>query len=196
MNLQTISGDKIIEVQNRIKALQEIVRFNQNDKIGYARMQRSNHFDSAMVDRMKPAEFLLLFPNAPVDSDFAAENAEITAKQTQLTAAIAAQPANDPGNNYHNYTVLPLQSKIEELQRKKQFVIDTYNRQKVKPDRPLTEAEFLQLYPEPTFTAENAAIATANTECNKLDAFLKSGPYPQYPATYDVDLLAGTAVSA
>ncbi|WP_446810561.1 hypothetical protein ACH50O_02945 [Methylomonas sp. 2BW1-5-20] len=195
MNMQTVDGNKLIEVKNRIKALQEIIRYNQNDKIGYSLSQHSARMHGALRDIMKPAEFLLLFPNAPADADadFVPENTEIAAKQTTLAAAIAAQPANDPGNNYRNYTVIPIQNRIAELQRQKQFSIDTYNRQKLKPDRPLTETEFLQLYPTPTFTAENAAIAAAQTECNKLDAFLKSGPYPQYPAAYDVDLLAGTA---
>lgn len=193
MNMQLVSGNKLIEAKNRIKVLQDLIS-NTQSSIQNQRDAHDRRRWAATREPMKAAEFLSLFPNAPVDSDFVAENAEIATKQTDLSTAIAALRPNDQSGELYG-KVSAIKVRIEELQRKKQSAIDTYARLKIKPDRPLTEVEFLQMYQAPTFATENTAITAAQTECNKLDAFLKSGPYPQYPAQYDIDQLSGTAVS-
>jgi len=167
MNMQTVGGDKLLEVKNRVKALQAIVRDTQH-KISCTQAAHANRFNAAMKSRMSPAEFLTLFPNPPVSG-------------ANLTAYTAVKNGTD--------TLSPA---IDDPLVAEDFLkLDQYYAELAKPSRSLTDAEFLQLYPEPSFTTENAAIATAQIEANKLDAFLKSETANQL----DVDLLAGTAVS-
>lgn len=192
--MQTVVGNTLLAAKNRITTLQTIVKNNQLS-MGDRSSAHAQRQQIAASNKMTQAEFLLLFPTAPVDTDFVTENAEIAAKQTALAAAIAARPPVDPGSNYYNTNIIPLQSKISELQANKERAISAYTRQAQKPERALTDAEFAQLYPTPSLVAEQTAIAAAQTECNTLSAFLKSGPYPNYPAMYDIDLLTGTAVS-
>ncbi|MDX8128002.1 hypothetical protein QLH52_11970 [Methylomonas sp. OY6] len=172
MNMQIVTGEKLGEVKARIQALQEIVRFNQDDKIGYERMQLANRFNAAMKNRMTPAEFVELFPNPPVSGT------NLTLYNAVKTGADQLSPANESPEIAADFLEL-----------------DNYFRNAAKPDRSLTEAEFSTLYPEPNFDIETAAIATAQTEADKLRSFLKSGPYPDYPRMYDIDFLTGTAVS-
>ncbi|WKJ91346.1 hypothetical protein QZJ86_04245 [Methylomonas montana] len=171
MNIKTVDGNKLIEVKNRLKALQVIVRDTQH-KISCEQAAHADRLNSAMKNRMSPAEFLALFPNPPVSG-------------ANLTAYTAVKNGTD--------TLSPA---IDDPLVAEDFLkLDQHYAERAKPSRSLTESEFLQLYPAPTFTAENAAIAAAQVECDKLAAFLRSGPANQYPAPFDVDFLSTTAVS-
>lgn len=171
MNMQTVGGDKLLEVKNRLKALQVIVRDTQH-KISCTQAAQADRFNAAMKNRMSPAEYAALFPNPPV------AGANFTAYTAVKNGTDTLSPAID-----------------DPLVAEDFLKLDQHYAELSKPSRSLTKEEFDTLYPAPNFATENAAIATDQTEANKLHSFLKSGPYPQYPAEYDVDLLAGTAVS-
>ncbi|OAI12811.1 hypothetical protein A1507_18775 [Methylomonas koyamae] len=122
-----------------------------------------------------------LFPSPPT---FAAENAEIASKQAQIAAITGTNTR--PKDR--------LEQDIFMLNAQKSMKTATYARELSKPERTMTAAQFSTLYPAPTHATDLSTISTAQTEANKLDAFLKSGPYPN-PGAYDVDLLSGTTVS-
>ncbi|WP_139306107.1 hypothetical protein [Methylomonas sp. LWB] len=152
--------------------------------------QRNAEYDrrrqAALRENMRPAEFLALFPSPPGTTEFAAEDAEIAAKQAQIAALNASGGTNTA-------VTTRLQNDIDMLNVQKGLKTSAYTRQLTKPERPLTAAEFATLYPAPTHTADQATISAGQTEANDLNAFIYSGPYPS-PGLYDVDLLAGTAV--
>lgn len=171
MNMQLVSGNKLQEVQNRLKALQTTVRDIQH-KISCTQAAHANRFNSAMKNRVSPAEFLALFPNPPVSG------ANLTAYNAVKNGTDQLSPATgDP------------------LIAADFLKLDQYYAELAKPSRSLTKEEFDTLYPAPSIATENAAIATAQAEVERLHSFLRSGPFPDYPKNYDVDFLLTTAVS-
>lgn len=183
MNIQQVTGGTLFAAKNRIAVLQQTVKDGQLS-IEARNAAHDRHREAALRENMKPSEFLALFPSPPT---FAAEDAEIAAKQAQIDALDAGTGTNHMPQAY-------LQRDIDMLGVQKINKTAAYNRQLTKPERPLTAAEFATLYPEPTHTADQSTITAAQTEANKLDSFFKSGPYPN-PGAYDVDLLADTEVS-
>jgi len=180
MNMQPVTGPKVTEVKTRITALQATVRQNQLDIQTKTDQHEKRRVNTTQKSRMTPAEFLLIYPSAP---STAAEDAEIAS----LTAQISGKPLNSLETG-------PARKRLDEVQIAKKIKIDDYNRNKLAPEGPLTAAQFDSLYSAPTTTAETAAISAAQTEANKLDSFLKSGPAPN-AGSYDVDFLVGTAIT-
>jgi hypothetical protein len=183
MNMQQVTGGTLFAAKNRIAVLQQAVKDGQLS-IEARNAAHDRRRGAALRENMKPSEFLALFPSPPT---FAAEDAEIAAKQAQINVLNAGTGTN----------VMPqanLQRDIDMLGVQKGNKTAAYNRQLTKPERPLTVAEFATLYQAPTHSTDQSTITAAQTEANKLDSFLKSGPYPN-PGLYDVDLLTGTQVS-
>lgn len=188
--MQQVSGNKLLLVKDRVVDLQSTIR-NIELSMQSTRDTYANKRKASASNRMTQVEFLALFPAAPLDTTFVTENAEIAAKEIERTALLMQPVSND------RYTkISALTQAIDDLKNIKLYALGKYALNVTKPERTLTEAEFLQLYPlpEPGFTAQLAAIATARVEVNKLSDFLKTGPFP-WPGSYDVDLLAGTAIS-
>jgi len=188
--MQQVSGNKLLLVKARTVDLQSIIKNNELS-MQDARDTYANKRKASVSNRMTPAEFLALFPSPPTDGSFVTENAAIAATEIERTALSGLPVTNE------RYTkISALTQGIVDLKNIKLYSLDKYALNVTKPERTLTEAEFLQLYPlpEPGFTAQLAAIATARVEVNKLSDFLKTGPFP-WPGSYDVDLLAGTAIS-
>ncbi|PKD41981.1 hypothetical protein CWO84_02855 [Methylomonas sp. Kb3] len=94
--------------------------------------------------------------------------------------------------------LIAAQNRIAELQetvRVTQFDIqnkrDVHDRQRqaARESFKTNEDEFLSANPvliDDDFSTENSVIAAAQAEANALDSFLKSGPYPLYPAEYNI----------
>lgn len=186
MNMQQVTGGTLLAAKNRILTLQQAAKAS-----SLAIEERNAQYDrrkqAALRDPMKPAEFQMLFPNPPGTVEFAPEDAQIAAKQAQIAALNAGT-----GTNHRLQD--GLQTDIDMLGVQKSIKTAAYQRNLAKPERPLTETEYATLYPAPDHSADQATIAAAQTEANKLKAFLSSGPNPN-PGAYDVDLLAGTSVS-
>lgn len=179
MNMQQVSGTTLAAAKNRIAVLQQTVKSAQ-----LSIQARHDEYDrrqkAALREPMRPAEFASLYPNPPT---FAAENAEIAAKQAQIAALTGTNLA--PKGR--------LQRDIDMLNAQKSMKTASHARNLIKPEGPMTAAEFSTLYPYPSQATDQSTISAAQTEVNKLDSFLKSGPYPN-PGPYDVDFLAGTQV--
>lgn len=180
MNMQQVSGSILMAAKNRIEVLQQTVKSAQLS-IQLSHDEYDRREQAALREPMRPAEFASLFPTPPT---FAAENAEIEAKQTQI--------ATLTGTNLDQK--LLLQQDIDMLNAQKSMKTASYTRNLIKPEGSMTAAQFSALYPYPTHTTDQSTISTAQTEVNKLDSFLKSGPYPT-PSSYDVDLLTDTQVN-
>ncbi|OAI24551.1 hypothetical protein [Methylomonas koyamae] len=180
MNMQQVTTATLLAAKNRIIALGQTFK-DANLAIG----QRNDEYDrrkqAAQRELMRPSEFVSLFPLPPT---FTAENAEIASKQAQI-AAITGTNTFPKGL---------LEQDIDMLNVMKNMKTATYARELSKPERTMTAAQFSTLYPAPTHATDLSTISAAQTEANKLEAFLKSGHYPN-PGAYDVDLLSGTAVS-
>jgi len=185
VNFQQVTGATLLAAKTRMAALGQTFR-----AASLAIEQRSAEYDrrrqAALRENMRPSEFVALFPSPPGSVEFAAEDAEIAAKQAQIAALNA-------GGGTNASVTARLQNDIDMLNVQKGLKTSAYTRQLAKPERPMTATEFATLYPAPTHTSDQATISAAQTEANKLDAFLKSGPYPN-PGAFDVDLLAGTTV--
>ncbi|OAI25076.1 MULTISPECIES: hypothetical protein [Methylomonas] len=186
MNLQQVSGATLLAAKTRMTALGQTFRAA-SLAIEQRNAEHDRHRQAALRENMRPAEFLALFPNPPGSVEFAAEDAEIATKQAQIASLNA-------GGGTNTAVSARLQNDIDMLNVQKGLKTQAYTRQLTKPERSLTDAEFATLYPAPTHTADQATISAGQTEANKLDAFLKSGPYPN-SGTFDVDLLAETAVA-
>lgn len=193
MNMQTTAWETVVAAQNRADELQNVI-LRTTDTIQSVYVGHAERQMVAKSRRMTPAEFLILYPDAPVDGDFAEENAELATLQAEYDAITWPQP--DPC-----YTISGrrsfLEQRIEALKKRKSTLTARYHTNKLKPDRCLTDAEYTALYPKPTdadFIDELAAIEAARVEINLLDQFLKSGPAPN-TGLYDVDFLTGTAIS-
>ncbi|WGS85015.1 hypothetical protein [Methylomonas sp. UP202] len=181
--MQQVSGATLLAAKTRMTALGQTFRAA-SLAIEQRNAEHDRHRQAALRENMRPAEFLALFPNPPGSVEFAPEDAEIAAKQAQI--------ASFTGTN--TWVRDRLQRDIDMLNVQKGLKTSAYNRQLAKPERPLTAAEFATLYPAPTHTTDQTTITSGQTEANKLNSFIYSGPYPS-PGLYDVDLLAGTSVS-
>lgn len=182
MNFQQVGGDKLLQVANRIKALQKTVSSNQiniGQKLGDFAAWKKN----SLIRLMSPNEFAQLFPNPPATTLSVSDYQQII----QYRQISVGGPWGGPGKLQSIISVYAYEAEIRTL--------DDYFANLQKPQRQLTQAEFDTLYQPPSTSTETAAISAAQAEANALTNFLKSGPYPQYPAQYDVDLLTGTAIT-
>ncbi len=189
MALQQVTGATIFAVKNRIKILHEITKKNEL-VMQDARDAHSRKRTMAAQHKMTSIEFIALNPIPVVDAGFVVENAEILNKKAVFSAMV---PNSTEAGSL-------LKVRIEFLENLKNYLIEKYNINVLKPERALTEAEFLQLYPVPVdadFSTQLTAIATATTELRLLLKFMQSGPAQTHidvPGLYDVSLLAGTTI--
>lgn len=186
MNFQQVTGATLLAAKTRMAALGQTFRAA-SLAIEQRNAEHDRHRQAALRENMRPSEFLTLFPNPPGSVEFAPEDAEIAAKQAQIAALNAGGGTNDGVTGW-------LRIDIRILNVQKGLKTAAYTRQLTKPERPLTAAEFATLYPAPTHTVDQTTISSCQTEANKLNSFIYSGPYPS-PGPYDVDLLVGTAVN-
>ncbi|MDT4330868.1 hypothetical protein ACQE3E_17400 [Methylomonas sp. MED-D] len=182
MNMQNVTAATLLAAKTRMTALGQTFRAA-SLAIEQRNAEHDRHRQAALRENMRPSEFLALFPSPPGSIEFAAEDAEIASKQAQI--------ASLSGTNI--WVRDRLENDIDMLNVQKGLKTSAYNRQLAKPERPLTAAEFATLYPAPTHITDQTTIAAGQTEANKLNSFIYSGPYPS-PGLYDVDLLSGTAV--
>jgi len=191
MNMQLVNADYFVAIKNRTEELQQVV----HDEVTKISTTRSNHEELKRLSfkrKMYLTEFDALFPTAPVDGDFVTENNKIAALQAEIDALIAA------GGEWNGrWAARPQETEMRDLKSAKAQKIADYHNGRQNLGRSLTDAEFTQLYPEPTdsdFIDEQLLIDNARAEIGQLHDFLQSGTWPK-AGLHDVDLLAGTAIS-